>query len=760
MGAIEAMTNSGRRGRSRGPRWARVAGLACGVSLAAPPVSAQETTFPGDYDAAVAQSGVEGSYGYIRMIEGSARLMQGDTGERVEAAVNEPLLAGDRVFAAGDSRIELLLADGNIVRAGDRAEVLLRALANSGDTSDPGSVIELSRGTLQLVVSAGQRGSEFPSVVTPNATIRARGAGSFLIAADDGRRTEIVVRDGVAEVTTAGEVAEVRRGERLFVEGARGERLEFASAPALDRLEAWGLGLREQASSVQYAAHVEPELHYAASSLRDHGSWVNVDAGVAWRPRVSAGWAPYRHGRWRHTPSGMFWVSHEPWGWVPYHYGYWDLHPSWGWVWFPGSRFAGAHVYWYWGPSYAGWIPTGYYWRHYRNHYGSSWGFHFGVYGHIGGGFGRYRDWTFLPHGRLGHRRQHFYAVSGFELGRGRRALERGVLFTDTRSLGRQAWRRPAETLATLRRAVPRDGRTAVDANGFIDRGTRLPRAIERVAVLGRDGRSAVARRPDASARTGTARGGTVRAGTTRTGVARTSGERPIRATIRPLQGRSPRLERPGVQRASPPAGEARERTTIRRPATRTGDRTTIRQPTTTTRERTTVRSPTVRTGVQRVVRSSSTEVRRPTVRRPTTGTRERATVRRPTVRAPSNPVTRQAGVQRTIRSGAAEVRRPTRPTASNSRWPTMRRATQPTAATGRWPAMRPPTARAGASIPSRAGLRSPSARPQMRPNAARPAPRPAVRGTPSSRRPTARASMPRPSRSGGLARARGRTGR
>ena len=434
-------------------------GVACGVSLAAPPVSAQETTFPGDYDAAVAQSGMEGSYGYVRMIEGSARLMQGDTGERVEAAVNEPLLAGDRVFAAGDSRIELLLADGNIVRVGDRAEVLLRALANSGDTSDPGSVLEFSRGTLQLVVSAGQRGSEFPAVVTPNATIRARGAGSFLIAADDGRRTEIVVRDGVAEVATAGEVAEVRRGERLFVEGARGERLEFASAPALDRLEAWGLGLREQAATAEYAAHVEPELHYAASSLRDHGSWVNVDAGVAWRPRVSAGWAPYRHGRWRHTPSGMFWVSHEPWGWVPYHYGYWDLHPSWGWVWFPGSRFAGAHVYWYWGPSYAGWIPTGYYWRHYRNHYGSSWGFHFGVYGHIGGGFGRYRDWTFLPHGRLGHRRQHFYAVSGFDLGRGRRALERGVLFTDTRSLGRQAWRRPAETLATLRRAVPRSPR-------------------------------------------------------------------------------------------------------------------------------------------------------------------------------------------------------------------------------------------------------------------------------------------------------------
>ena len=554
MGMAEATKGSGRLWRSRGARRTRVLGLVCAVTFAAPPVSAQEEGFPVDYDAAIAQSGMDGSYGYVRTLEGSATLLQGDTGERVEVSVNEPLLAGDRLFASGESRIEILLADGNIVRVGDRAEVLLRALANSGDTNDPGSVIELARGTLQFVVRADQLGQEFPAVVTANATIRARGAGSFLIAADDGRRSEIIVREGVAEVTTATEVAEVRRGERLFVEGAQGERLDFAAAPDLDRLEAWGLGLGEYARG-EYATHVDPDLHYAASSLRGHGSWVRVDAGVAWRPRVSVGWAPYRHGRWRHTPSGMFWVSYEPWGWVPYHYGYWDLHPIWGWVWFPGHRFAGAHVYWYWGPSYAGWIPSGYYWRHYRNYYGSGWGFHFGVYGHIGGSFGRYRHWTFLPHGRLGHRRQYFYSVGGADLGRGRRAIERGVLLTDTRSLGRDAWRRPAETLATLRRAVPRNGRTAVDANGFIDRGTRLPQAIERVALRGRDGRSAVPRRPEAS---------------TRASPAAASGERPVRATIRPLEGRSPRLERPGVQRATRSSGESTgSRAAVRRPAAR-----------------------------------------------------------------------------------------------------------------------------------------------------------------------------------------------
>ena len=364
MGSVQVTEDSGREARGWGRRRMGVVGLVWAVAFAAPPVSAQEGELPVDYDAAIAQSGMDGSYGYVRTLEGSATLLQGDTGERVEVSVNEPLLAGDRLFASGESRTEILLADGNIVRVGDRAEVLFRALANSGDTNDPGSVIELARGTLQLVAAADQLGQEFPAVVTPNATVRARGAGSFLISTDDGRRTEVIVRDGVAEVTTANEVAEVRRGERLFVGGVRGERLDFAAAPDLDRLERWGFGLGDYQRG-EYATHVDPDLHYAASSLRGHGSWVRVEAGVAWRPRVSVGWAPYRHGRWRHTPSGMFWVSHEPWGWVPYHYGYWDLHPSWGWVWFPGHRFAGAHVYWYWGPSYAGWIPSGYYWRHY-----------------------------------------------------------------------------------------------------------------------------------------------------------------------------------------------------------------------------------------------------------------------------------------------------------------------------------------------------------------------------------------------------------
>ena len=120
------------------------------------------------------------------------------------------------------------------------------------------------------------------------------------------------------------------------------------------------------------------------------GGWA-----ISWRTRA---------GRWRYTPSGWFWVSYEPWGWVPHHYGYWDHSAAWGWVWYPGRRFAPAHVYFYWGAGgYAGWCPTGYYASHYGRYYGSRWGYYNGVYGYVRGSswYDKNRYWTFARTDRI-----------------------------------------------------------------------------------------------------------------------------------------------------------------------------------------------------------------------------------------------------------------------------------------------------------------------------------------------------------------------
>jgi len=693
--------------------------------------TAQEAEVPFEYDTALAESGIDGSYGYFRTLDGTATVVQTD-GERIQVEVNEPILVGDHVFVAGGSRAELVLADRNLVRVGSGAELGFRALARSADAADASSVLDLRRGTLQLVVVPGQLGEDFPSVVTPNANVQARAAGTYLIVVDDDEHTEVVVREGRADVLTSNDGAEVRPGESVFVEGRGAPRLQFAAAPSVDRLEQWGNQLSEY--GYVEGEYIDDDLRYAASDLDDHGSWIQVSGGHAWRPYVSAGWAPYRQGRWRYTPSGLFWVSYEPWGWVPYHYGYWDHVPAYGWVWFPGRRFAPAHVYWYWGPQYAGWIPVGYYARHYGKHYGRGFGFYFGVYGHVGGGFGPYRYWSFCPPGRLGHRRQHIYTVHGYDLGRRGGRLGQGILTTDTRGLGPDVWRRPAEGVTRLRSLAERRGRTLPDARAFVERTPRLPAELERVTLRGgARGSGAVTRgnpagvsRPNVETRTRDpeartprlqSRGGAARAGSA-DGTLRTSpgADRRAAGTLRRPEGGALGRPESGVRRpaaARPGAGAgANERPALRRPEVRNRESSaTLRRPATPNR-------PSVERGSSG---SGSNRIRVPE-------TRSRSEGGGRVLRRPTQPVTRSPSV----RSSTPE----TRPAPSRPRF-------EPRSAPSSRPTLRRPTG--SSSRPAVRQTPTPSNRPSVRRAPTGPS-RPTVRSAPAPSRPTVRPT-PTPTR-------------
>ena len=715
--------------------------LATGLTAAPAIAVAQEAPPPGAYDQA-SFGETDGRYGYVRMLDGTATLIQ-PGGERIQVQVNEPVLVGDRVFISGDSKAEVLLADGNILRLGAGADVGFTALAGSPDSSDPTTVLDLRRGTIQVVAVAGQLGQAFPVVTTPNSSFNAREPGSYLIVVDNDEYTEVVVRQGRAEVFSGDDGADVRPGEALFVDGRGNARLEFASAPSTDRLEAWGDGLSDYETG-DYATYVDQDLRYSAATLRGHGTWVNVGASVVWRPYVSVGWAPYRNGRWRWTPGGWFWVSYEPWGWVPHHYGYWDYHGSWGWVWYPGRRFASAHVYFVWGSGgYAGWCPTGYYWSHYGGYYGNRYGGYRGVYGWVNGSgwYSKNRYWTFLPTDRLGDRRQHIYALSGEQFGRSGRSLGRGLLTTDTRELRPDVWRRPNDGITRLARSA---GRELDDATPFVNRVERLPSSLERVTLRDRgeasgvSGRSATAdagrqnaggalrsraatdanranidagvRNPTGRSVLGGARAGAAtdaRAASGRSDEAGRTLRRP--ETSRPT---STSARAPGADRARPDARSTSGDRQLRRPETldRTPSRDALRRPSSSVdrssargTSRPSVRSspssgrarPTVRGG-------ESVERTRPTVR--SSGS-SRPTVRsggsaRPTVRSSgsSRPTVRSSGSSRpTVRSGGSA--RPTVRSSGSSR-PTVRSSgsSRPTVRSG---GSARPTVRSGGS-PSR----------------------------------------------------------
>jgi FecR protein len=439
--------------------------------------------------AAPAAADRDGSYGYFRVIEGSATVTQAGSGTRAAAELNQPVLAGDRLWVPRNGRLEVVLSDGNLLRVDGDTELLFERLADSPDSDDRQTVLRLLDGNIQLVVWRGS--GEPPRIDTPNATVYVQDEGRYRIGTGDEEWTEVVVREGYAEVVTERGSAVVREDEQAWVDGVRDPRVDVDDADARDGLERWAERLDDEyESDGDRYAYLDPDLRYQGSSLHRYGSWVNYNHSWVWRPRVALGWRPYHLGRWAYTPAGYFWITSEPWGWVPYHYGTWDYVPAYGWLWYPGRTFAPAWVYWYWGSSHIGWCPVGYYTHWYNRGWGG--GFRWGTYGWVSGHWGLYDDWNFVAYDHFRRRDLHRWARGGRDLRETRPGgLGRGILTTDTRSLTPDRLGNPRDVQEVLRRrdVTPRGaGGDLPDVTPFIERRNELPPEVMRRVAVERPG--------------------------------------------------------------------------------------------------------------------------------------------------------------------------------------------------------------------------------------------------------------------------------
>jgi hypothetical protein len=515
------------------------------------------------------------SYGYFRAIDGSATLIQAGSDTRTPAEINQPVMAGDRILVSGNARAEIILPDRNILRLDGDTDVTLEQLAASPDRDDPTTVLRLHDGNILLTVLADSLGDQLPRVDTPNASVYPQAYGTYRITSTQETWTEVTVRRGKAEVVADGgdrndrndrggsEI--VRAGETGTVQGDRYDGIQIESAASYDNLERWADHLEDES---RYAStnddYLDDNLRYQAAPLARYGAWVSIGGRSYWRPRVDAGWRPYSQGRWTYTPAGLTWVSYEPWGWVPYHYGSWDFLPSYGWVWQAGRTWSPAWVYWYWGPSYVGWCPTGYYTSYYRNSYPY---FRHGVYGWAGGSWDHWDHWTFVGSDyfrgyRNGYRNGRDSRHDDWNVGRHavpidelRRhgPLDRGVVTTDTRPLRPDTWDDPRHAIRVLTEgpggrpryneaggAAPAGGELP-DVTPFIERRRDLPAGVVRTVVAdgGGDqtGRGAGGARPGIATRGGEPRGGVAAIPTDPSTDRRGTRERPRMGTDTPVAG-------------------------------------------------------------------------------------------------------------------------------------------------------------------------------------------------------------------------------
>lgn len=465
---------------------------------------------------------VSGSYGYLRVVEGTPTLTPAD-GERAGAEINQPVLAGDHLWVPDHGHVEIVLADHNLLRVDGGSELVLERQAGETDRDDQATVIRLLEGNVQLAVAQDSLGDQLPRIDTPNSTLYVQNYGIFRVTAERDGFSQLVVRRGTAQVVTDHGQQTVRAGEEAVIDDGGNDReagIDVREAGPADSLERWARRLDDEAAAAERLADngVDETLQYQSASLASYGSWIDVEGTRYWRPRVEAGWRPYWHGRWAYTPAGLTWIPQEPWGWVPSHYGSWNYLESYGWVWQPGYVWSPAWVYWYWGPSYVGWCPTSFYTSFYGSHTGVSFGFRSGVYGWASGDWDVFDwdfgdPWSFVDSAyfrdgyRAGYRRGYWdghrdvrrYAVPIDHL-RGH-ALERGVITTDTRPLRPNTWHDHGAVLNALNvrpngpngrdrnaHEVGGAGREIPDVTPFIARKPQLPADVLRRVAVDRPG--------------------------------------------------------------------------------------------------------------------------------------------------------------------------------------------------------------------------------------------------------------------------------
>jgi hypothetical protein len=286
----------------------------------------------------------------ISFMEGEVSVRRGDDAtEWVAGVINAPLLSGDRISTAPNSRAEVQLDAANVLRIGGNAEIHLAQLEYGRYQ------LELAHGTVTFsVVRASGANVELD---TPSVSVRPSKVGVYRISVNDGGETQVSVRAGDLEIFTPRGSQWIATGQTMIARGnAADPEYQIVAALAPDDWDRWNQS-RDQMVTRSVSYKYVPEGVYGSEELDSAGQWAPVDNyGYCWRPTaVDAGWAPYSRGRWVWEDwYGWTWVSYDPWGWAPYHYGRWFWHAN-SWWWYPGV-FGRPH---YWSPALVGFFGFG-----------------------------------------------------------------------------------------------------------------------------------------------------------------------------------------------------------------------------------------------------------------------------------------------------------------------------------------------------------------------------------------------------------------
>jgi len=298
------------------------------------------------------------------------------------ATANQPFSEGDRIYTRDKARTSLAFSGRNFARLDPNTSLDIVSLG------DRRTQLALRDGS--AIFDVGYLApNELFEVGTPYGAIDFDQPGLYNVGFDRNGGVLVSVLSGVARVVGLSGSGQISKGEMLTLLG------QTAAEVALSRLNSRDAGyLVDDYYRYQYPNYYDGRYsnydaylsdpyyydpykrsvsyRYVSSNIPGfydldyYGDWQTVQSyGYAWRPRVDAGWVPYRQGQWINTyPYGPTWVSSEPWGYAPYHYGRW-VNVSNQWYWIPDGvnttpTFAPALVAFVsLDANQIGWVPLG-----------------------------------------------------------------------------------------------------------------------------------------------------------------------------------------------------------------------------------------------------------------------------------------------------------------------------------------------------------------------------------------------------------------
>ena len=192
----------------------------------------------------------------VSLIHGDVTMQRGDSGDWVAATINTPLLRGDQVATGDKSQTEVQLDFANILRLSSQSQ------AKIADLTRTRIQVQLSEGYAYYSVLKGSEADV--EIDTPNVAVRPLKPGRYRVQVNSAAETDVIVRDGEAELSTPQGSTTLKKGERATIRGTDNPEYKVDNAPGSDDWDRFNRDRDDAIRDAQSYHHTNP--YYTDSS--------------------------------------------------------------------------------------------------------------------------------------------------------------------------------------------------------------------------------------------------------------------------------------------------------------------------------------------------------------------------------------------------------------------------------------------------------------------------------------------------------------